>query len=221
MGREKQILSSLHQSTKRNYLERMNNSKVEAMIIAKKYSNEYWDGDRKFGYGGYKYIPGRWEPIARCLIDLYNLKDGSKILDIGCGKGFLLYEIQLIEPGIELYGLDISEYSLNNLHPDLNANTFNHRAQDRLPFTDNFFDLVISLGTLHNLCIYELESALKEIERVGKKGYIMVESFRNELELFNLECWALTIKSINDVDEWKWIFDRFGYTGDYEFIFFE
>ena len=221
MGREKQIISSLHQSTRRNYLERMNNSKVEAMIIAKKYSNEYWDGDRKFGYGGYKYIPGRWEPIARCLIDLYNLKDGSKILDIGCGKGFLLYEIQLIEPGIELYGLDISEYSLNNLHPDLNANTFNHRAQDRLPFADNFFDLVISLGTLHNLCIYELESALKEIERVGKKGYIMVESFRNELELFNLECWALTIKSINDVDEWKWIFDRFGYTGDYEFIYFE
>lgn len=221
MGREKQIISSLHQSTRRNYLERMNNSKVEAMIIAKKYSNEYWDGDRKFGYGGYKYIPGRWEPIARCLIDLYNLKNGSKILDIGCGKGFLLYEIQLIEPGIELYGLDISEYSLNNLHPDLNANTFNHRAQDRLPFADNFFDLVISLGTLHNLCIYELESALKEIERVGKKGYIMVESFRNELELFNLECWALTIKSINDVDEWKWIFDRFGYTGDYEFIYFE
>jgi len=81
--------------------------------------------------------------------------------------------------------------------------------------------LVISLGTLHNLHIYELEVALSEIQRVGKYGYVMVESFRNELEMFNLECWALTAETIKDVDEWKWIFDRFGYAGDYEFIFFE
>jgi SAM-dependent methyltransferase len=221
MKMELNLVTVLHQSTKRDYLGRMNDSKVSAMKIAKQYGFDYWDGDRRFGYGGYKYIPGRWSSVAKKLIELYGLKAGSKILDVGCGKGFLLYEIQLIEPKIEIYGFDISQYGLENSHPDLNADLFIHRAQDRFPFEDNFFDLVISLGTLHNLHIFELEVAVSEIERVGRQGYIMVESFRNELEMFNLECWALTAESLMDVDEWIWIYRLFGYTGDYEFIFFE
>lgn len=221
MKRKLNLVTSLHTSTKRDYLARMNDSKVDAMIIAKQYGPEYWDGDRRYGYGGYKYIPGRWTPVAKKLIELYNLKEGSKILDVGCGKGFLLYEMQVIEPGLEIYGFDISGYGLTNVHPNLKANLFIHKAQDYFPFKDKFFDLVISLGTLHNLHIFELEIAVAEIERVGKQGYIMVESFRNELEMFNLECWALTAESIMDVDEWEWIYDRFGYTGDREYIYFE
>ena len=218
---ELNLVTGLHQATKRDYLGRMNDSKVEAMKIAKQYGFEYWDGDRRFGYGGYKYMQGRWAKVAQQLIDLYELRAGSKILDVGCGKGFLLYEIQLLQPGIEIHGFDISQYGLDNTHPDLKAKLFIHRAQENFPFQDNFFDLVISLGTLHNLHIFELEVAVSEIERVGKQGYIMVESFRNELEMFNLECWALTAESLMDVDEWKWVYDRFGFTGDYEFIFFE
>ena len=221
MTMELNLVTGLHQATKRDYLGRMNDSKVEAMKIAKEYGFDYWDGDRRFGYGGYKYIQGRWAKVAQQLIDLYGLRAGSKILDVGCGKGFLLYEIQLLQPGIEIHGFDISQYGLENTHQDLKANLFNHRAQDVFPFQDDFFDLVISLGTLHNLHIFELEIAVSEIERVGKQGYIMVESFRNELEMFNLECWALTAESLMDVDEWKWVYDRFGFTGDYEFIFFE
>ena len=129
--------------------------------------------------------------------------------------------MQLIEPNLDLYGFDVSQYGLDNSHPNLKANTFIHRAQDIFPYTNKSFDLVISLGTLHNLHIYELEVAVSEIERVGKSGYIMVESFRNELEMFNLECWALTAESIMDVDEWRWVYKAFGYTGDYEFIYFE
>ena len=218
---ELNLVTGLHQATKRDYLGRMNDSMVEAMKIAKQYGFDYWDGDRRFGYGGYKYMQGRWAKVAQQLIDLYGLRAGSKILDVGCGKGFLLYEIQLLQPGIEIHGFDISQYGLENTHPDLKAKLFIHRAQETFPFQDNFFDLVISLGTLHNLHIFELEVAVSEIERVGKQGYIMVESFRNELEMFNLECWALTAESLMDVDEWKWVYDRFGFTGDYEFIFFE
>ena len=221
MRKELNLVTSLHTATKRDYLGRMNDSKVEAMMIAKQYGADYWDGDRKYGYGGYKYMPGRWATVAQKLIDLYGLKAGSKVLDVGCGKGFLLYEMQLIEPGLEIHGFDISQYGLDHAHPDLKANLFIHRAQDPYPFGDNSFDLVISLGTLHNLHIFELEIAVAEIERVGKQGYIMLESFRNELEMFNLECWALTAEALMDVDEWKWVYDRFGFTGDYEFIFFE
>jgi ubiquinone/menaquinone biosynthesis C-methylase UbiE len=199
----------------------MNDSKVEAMVKAKEFDFDYWDGDRRYGFGGYKYMPGRWAKAAEQLIEIYNLKAGSRVLDVGCGKGYLLLEMLLIEPGLEIHGFDISDYALRNSHPDLKANLFKHRAQDPFPYPDKYFDLVISLATLHNLHIYELEPAVAEIERVGHQAYIMVESFRNELEMFNLECWALTAELIMDVDEWIWLYEKFGYTGDYEFIFFE
>lgn len=221
MGTELQLVTTLHTSTKRDYLARMVDNKVEAMLIAKKYGQEYWDGDRRYGYGGYKYIPGRWIPVAKALIDRYQLKSGSSLLDVGCGKGFLLYEMQLLIPDLQITGLDISEYGLRNKHPDLRGDFRIGKAQEPLPFMDKQFDLVISLGTFHNLHIYELEVAISEVERVGKQGYIMVESFRNELEMFNLECWALTAESIMDTDEWLWAYKKFGYTGDYEFIYFE
>jgi SAM-dependent methyltransferase len=221
MGEEINLVTSLHTSTKRDYLARMIDNKVEAMIIAKKYGRDYWDGDRRYGYGGYKYLPGRWKPVAESLIHRYRLKPGSKVLDVGCGKGYLLYEMQLLEPQLEIYGVDVSEYGLSNMHPDLKGHFRLAKAQERLPFEDKEFDLVISLGTFHNLHIYELEVAVSEVERVGKAGYIMVESFRNELEMFNLECWALTAESLMDIDEWLWMYKKFGYSGDYEFIFFE
>ena len=79
----------------------------------------------------------------------------------------------------------------------------------------------MSLGCLHNLRIFELEVALKEIQRVGKLSYVMLESYRNEKELFNLQCWALTCESFFNQKEWIWIYEKFGYKGDYEFIYFE
>jgi len=217
----KNFVTPLHQSTKRDYLARMVDDKVHCMLKAKEYEQDYWDGDRRYGYGGYKYLPGRWKPVAEALITNYGLKAGSRVLDVGCGKGFLLYEMQLIEPGLELVGFDISQHGLASARPDLKASLFRYRAQDPYPFGDNYFDLVISLTTLHNLRLFELKTALAEIERVGKQGYIMLESYRNELEQFNLQCWALTCESFFDTAEWIWLYRHFGYTGDYEFIYFE
>ena len=127
----------------------------------------------------------------------------------------------LIEPKLKIYGFDISKYALKNAPKLIKKNLFIHKAQDNFNFKKKFFDLVISLNTLHNLKIFELRKALKEISRVGKKSYILVESFRNEKELFNLECWALTCESFFDQKGWIWIYDYFRYIGDYEFIYFE
>lgn len=220
MGQLKNYISSLHQSTERDVLARMKDEKVKCMIKAKEYGFDYWDGDRRFGYGGYKYLPGRWKPVAEALIRDYDLKAGSRILDIGCGKGYLLYEMFLLEPGLVISGFDSSIYALENSKEEIRPFLFQQKAEDPYPFGDNEFDLVISLGTFHNLKIFHLKKALSEMQRVGKQKYLMLESYRNEQEMFNLECWALTAESLFSVSEWIWLYNEFGYTGDYEFIFF-
>jgi SAM-dependent methyltransferase len=221
MGKLVNYATSLHKATKRAYIDRMVDDKVSCMIKAKEYEFDYWDGDRRYGYGGYKYMPGRWKPVAELLIKNYNLNNQSSILDVGCGKGFLLYEIKLLLPDIIIKGIDISEHGIREAKKEIKKDLFIHKAQEKYPFKDKEFDLIISLGCLHNLEIFELEVALKEIERVGKKGYLMLESYRSEKELFNLQCWALTCESFFSPEEWKWIYDHFGYKGDYEFIYFE
>ena len=198
----------------------MNDDKVECMKISRKYGREYWDGDRRYGYGGYRY-DGRWETVAKKLIEAYNLPENAKILDVGCGKAFLLYEFKKLLPKCEVKGFDISEYAIKNAKEEVKSSLFVHRAQEPYGFGDKEFDLVISLNTLHNLTLPELQTALSEIERVGRNKYVTMESYRNELELFNLECWALTAESFFRPEEWVWLFERFGYTGDYEFIYFE
>ena len=221
MGKLRNIVTPLHKSTKRDYLARMVDDKVYCMEIAKQYDKDYWDGDRRYGYGGYKYIPGRWKPVAEKFIEIYNLKSNSKVLDIGCGKGYLLHEMKLLIPDLDITGIDSSDYGLENAKEEIKPFIYKHKAEVKLPYEDKEFDLVISLGTFHNLRLPELKIALSEMERVGKKGYIMLESYRNEEELFNLQCWALTAESFFDEDEWVWLYNNFGYTGDYEFIYFE
>ena len=221
MGQLLNIVTPLHKRTKRDYLARMVDDKVHCMLKAKEYEADYWDGDRRYGYGGYK-DDGRWKPVAQQFIDHYKLGPKSKVLDVGCGKAFLINEIkQLLGPEAEVVGFDISKHGLADAPEAIRPHLFRHRAQDRYPFGDKHFDLVISLGTLHNLRLFELETACQEIERVGKQGYIMLESYRNELEQFNLQCWALTCESFFDTEEWIWLYRHFGFTGDYEFIYFE
>lgn len=219
--KERYYIQTHHNRTKRNYLERMVNEKIECMKIAKKYDKNYWDGDRKFGYGGYKYIRDYWKNTALDLIKDYKLNNKSKLLDLGCGKGFLLYEIKKILPKIKIIGYDVSRYAISNSHPKIRKFLKYFDISKKMSFKNNEFDLVISMATLHNLDHKGLEVAISEIERVGKKKYIMVESFNNEKELFNLQCWALTCQSFLSKGDWLWFFDKVGYSGDYEFIYFK
>ena len=217
---ERFFLQTNHNSSKRDYLYRMIDKKIECMSVAKKYGKDYWDGKRRYGYGGYKYIPGRLTPVAKKIIKEFKLNSNSKILDLGCGKGYLLFEILKILPEIKVTGVDISKYAIKNSHPKIKKFLFPHDVKKKLPFKNNSFDLAISFGVFHNLDIIELASTLKEFNRVAKKKYLMVESYRNNKELFNLQCWALTCESFFSYKEWKWIFKKFNYKGDYEFIYF-
>ena len=220
MKKLRQFITKLHTSTNRDYLARMNDDKIECMKIASQYSEKYWDGDRRFGYGGYKYIKGRWKPIAEEIIETYKLNKNSKILDVGCGKAFLLYELKLLIPSLYIKGFDISSYGIDHAPGEIKKDLFIHNAANVFPFDKKEFDLVISINALHNLEISGLKNALQECQRVGKSSYIATESYRNEQELFNLQCWALTCKSFFSLDQWLWLFKEFGYNGDYEFIYF-
>lgn len=215
------FINTNHKKTSRNYLERVSKiNKAEAAIKAKKWDYDYWDGSRDINYGGY-YYDGRWEPIAKRMIDYYHLNNNSKILDVGCGKGFLLYEFKKILPEVEVAGIDISDYAIKNSKTEVKSFLRVGNA-NKLPFDDNYFDLVISLNTLHNLYCFDLMSSLTEIERVSKKNkYICVESYRNEYEKMNLLYWQVTCESFFTPDEWKWFFKKASYAGDYSFIYFE
>lgn len=215
------FVSAVHKATKRDYIGRViSDDKAECAVVAKQYGYDYWDGDRKYGYGGYKY-DGRWKSVAQKLADHYRLKAGQKVLDVGCGMAHLLYELAQVVPKLEVFGIDISRYALEHAKEEVRERLQYGRAQE-LPFVDNEFDLVISLATLHNLKVYDLKKAVQEIERVSKgSSYIMVESFRNDREEVNMLYWQLTCASYYSVEEWEWLYREWGYEGDYSFIFFE
>tara|TARA_B100000700_G_scaffold331081_1_gene461269 strand:+ start:241 stop:912 length:672 start_codon:yes stop_codon:yes gene_type:complete len=218
------FMNVLHKSTKRDYLERVNDAefpKAKAAEVAKKWDFDYWDGDRRINYGGYKYIEGRWTKVAKAMIAHYKLTEEAKILDIGCGKGFLLYDILKCLPHAEVHGLDISSYAIQNSKEEIKEK-IQLGNSNNLPWPDNYFDLVISITTLHNLHNYDLEKSLIEMERVGKSNkYLCVESYRNEQEKTNLLYWQVTCEAFNTPREWEWWFKKTGYNGDYSFIYFE
>ncbi len=218
------FMSVLHKSTQRDYLARVNDPdypKAKAAELAKQFDVDYWDGDRRICYGGYRYLEGRWEKVARAMVDHYDLPSNPKILDIGCGKGFLLYDFLKVIPDAEIYGIDISSYAIANSKEEIRDRLQVGNATD-LPWPDKYFDLVISITTLHNLHAYDLDLALREMERVGKSNkYLCVESYRNETEKANLLYWQVTCEAFNTPEEWDWWFKQTGYSGDHSFIYFE
>lgn len=215
------FVSKLHKKTHRDYTGRVvNDDKAACAAVARQFGRDYWDGDRKYGYGGYHY-DGRWRVVAEEMASCYNLQPGQKVLDVGCGKGFLLYELTRAVPGLEVAGIDISQYAVENAKEEVRPYLKQGLAQE-LPFGDDSFDLVYSITTLHNLYIFDLKKSVQHIQRVSKgNSYIMVESYRNEREKANLLYWQLTCECFYTPGEWEWLYKEWGYTGDYSFIYFE
>jgi protein-L-isoaspartate(D-aspartate) O-methyltransferase len=215
------FITANHEATRREYLGRVNaHDKAMCAEIACQFGRDYWDGERQFGYGGYRY-DGRWRPVAEAITKHYGLKAGDRILDVGCGKAFLLYEFTQAVPGVQVNGIDISTYAIENAKEEVRP-YLRVGSAVKLPFASNEFDFVFSINSLHNLHNYDLWRALKEIQRVGKeRKLIVVESYRSEREKVNLLYWQLTCRAFHTPEEWQWLYAQAGCTCDFSFIFFE
>ena len=177
------------------------------------------DGDRRYGYGGYKYLDGYWTPIAKKIIKKFKLSNKSTILDIGCGKGFLIFEIKKILKDIKIEGIDISKYSIKNSKKEI-KNCLKVADINKYKFKKKY-DLIISINTLHNLEIFQLTNVVRNIIKNSKNTYIAVEGYKNLKQLFNLQCWALTANTFFSKNEWIWFFKNLKYKRHLEIIYFE
>lgn len=215
------FVGAVHTATKRNYVQRVvDHDKAECAETAGKFGQDYWDGDRRYGYGGYRY-DGRWRKVADAMVAHYGLRPGMRVLDVGCGKGFLLHDLTEAVPGIEVAGIDISAYGIEHAKEEVKP-FLQVGCATRLPWPDRHFDFVYSINTFHNLKAPDLHAAAAEMERVGRGAkHVTVEGYRNEREKANLLYWQLTCRAFHTPEEWQWVLGRAGYTGDLGCIFFE
>lgn len=207
-------LLNTHPTAKRNYDKRAAEKTPEIIRLAKQFGKDFFDGDRKCGYGGYKY-DGRWKAVVERMRQYYNLPSNAAILDVGCGKGFMLHDFKEVMPNCSVAGIDVSEYALENSMPSVKP-FLKVGSAEPLPYPDNSFDLVVSINSIHNLPLEACKKSLQEIERVSKgKSYITVDAWRNDLERENLLKWVLTAETYMHVNDWEKLFSNIGFTGDY------
>ena len=164
----------------------------EQRAISGQYGKEYFDGDRIYGYGGYYYHPRFWQDTVKRFQDYYNLPDNASILDVGCGKGFMLYDFKQLMPQCSITGIDISEYAIANAKEEVKPYLTLGNAKE-LPYSDNSFDLVICINTVHQLPPEECKQSIREIQRVTRgNAFMTVDSWRNEAEKEAMLKWFLT-----------------------------
>ena len=214
MGIEIDLLKNYPKS-KRDINDRLHSKTESNRLIARKFGKEFFDGSRDTGYGGFNYHPRFWTNVVPDFFNHWSFKENSSILDVGCGKGFMLYDFLKKFPKLTIKGIDISEYAIKNSLEQIRKNLLVCNAK-KLPFKSKSFDYVISINTIHNLEIEECMQAIKEIERVSKfNSFITVDAYDNEEEKKKMFAWNLTAKTILSTREWKKLFSDCGYTGDY------
>lgn len=191
-------------------------SKTDAdRAVARQFGKEFFDGERRHGYGGFQYHARFWQPVIPTFQQHYGLTAQSSVLDVGCAKGFMLHDFAAAIPGITVAGVDVSSYAIAQAIDDMKPFVAVGDTRE-LPFPNQSFDLVISINTIHNLERDDLARALREIERVSRgKSFITVDAYRNDDEKKLMYAWNLTAKTIMHVDEWTAFFADVGYTGDY------
>lgn len=200
---------------KRDVDSRAANKTEEDRAVARRFDREFFDGDRRTGYGGFTYHPRFWQPTIPVFQRHFGLTGASSVLDVGCAKGFMMHDLAALIPGITVRGVDVSQYAIMNAIDDMRPHVQVADARC-LPFADASFDVVIAINTIHNLEIDGVEESLREIERVKRRGaFVTVDAYRNEEEKSRMDAWNLTARTILSVAEWQDLFARVGYTGDY------
>lgn len=208
-------LMANYPKSKRDLKGRRDSKSEENCRKAREFGFDYFDGDRDCGYGGFNYNPKFWDVVVQDFAQHYKLAETARILDIGCAKGFMLFDFKRHFPKIDLWGIDISEYAISNAIPDIRKNLSVGTATN-LPYEDNFFDLVISINTIHNLDKSDCAKALQEIDRVTRQhAFITVDAFRSEEEKERMYMWNLTALTIMSADEWRDFFRNNNYDYDY------
>lgn len=214
-------LMDLYPRSKRPIEERAALITEEHRSVAREFGKEFFDGDRLFGYGGYHYDPRFWQATVKRFSDHYKLADDASVLDVGCAKGFMLYDFRQLMPNLEIAGIDISEYAVANTMEEVKPFLRVGNAKE-LPYEDNSFDLVIAINTVHNLPADECKQAIGEIQRVSRAhSFILVDSWRDEKERMQMMKWNLTGLTYMHVDDWQKLLAEAGYTGDYYWFFAE
>jgi SAM-dependent methyltransferase len=214
IGREINLLDHYPRS-KRPIDERAALVTDEHRRVARQFGKEFFDGERLFGYGGYHYHPRFWQETVRRIRDYYELPHEAAILDVGCGKGFMLHDFKELMPAATLAGIDISQYAVDQAMPSVKPHV-RVGCATQLPFADQSFDLVISINTIHNLPLDGCKQALCEIERVSRgHSFVTVDAWRTDAERERLLKWILTAQTYTHVDDWKRLFLEVGYTGDF------
>lgn len=199
----------------RNLDERAASKTEDVRKTARKFDFDYFDGDRKFGYGGFVYREKFWSQVVVDFYNHYKLKPGSSVLDVGCAKGFMLYDFIRTYPSLRIEGIDVSGYAISNAKEEVKEFLRLGNATN-LPYPDGSFDLVISINTIHNLNERDCKKALSEIQRVARVGaFITVDAFATEEEEKRMFDWNLTALTIKSVIGWKKVFEEVGYTHDY------
>jgi ubiquinone/menaquinone biosynthesis C-methylase UbiE len=200
---------------RRNIKQRAAAKDPDIVALARQYGELYWDGPREYGYGGYHY-DGRWRPVARDIIAHFRLESGMRVLDVGCGKGFLVKDLMLECPGLEAFGLDISHYAVLRCPPEI-VGRLHLGSADSLPFPDRSFDAVLSINTIHNLPRADAVKAMREIERLsGGRAFVQVDSYLSPAQKEMFESWVITAQFHDYPDGWRQLFAEAGYSGDYD-----
>ena len=200
--------------TKRDLKARAQEKTPEDKALAKQFGRDFFDGERRHGYGGYRY-DGRWLPVARRFVEHYQLGPTTRILDVGAAKGFLMYDFLQVLPQATVRGIDVSAYAKENAHGSMGP-MIDLGSAEKLPYPDKSFDLVVSINSIHNLPLARCKTALREMERVSRAHkFVTIDAWRTEEEHQRLLDWILTAETYMSVNDWVRLFAEVGYTGDY------
>ncbi len=200
---------------KKSKVNRVVTRKLKNKFIAWELSEQYYDGDRNNGYGGFSY-DGRWLNLLPKFIKRYNLNNNSKILDLGCKKGFIMKDLKILLPRAKVYGIEDHLYPIKNAEKEIKKNIIFSNYY-KIPFKKNYFDLIIGFSSIYKYNFIDVVKTIKEINRVSKNSFFTVASYSNKKDKELFDKWTLLGTTILQKKEWKQLFKILNYKGDYYF----